>query len=182
MLAAVNEGFAAESSVPATGKCRATEPPEMKKGSSGAPWGSVEVLLDLFYAGQRPAPAAVARLDHVPDLVERLRRCIEFLADESGKAHTDNVARTFFRNVEDFSIDRDDVGLLRGLTTFGKTQLDLAKHFRRREFANVLEVAGIVRCLQANEIHFGIAYETIDIEIGRDKVGAARSRRKGGAK
>ena len=54
------------------------------------------------------------------------------------------------------------------MATFGEIQLDLAEHFRRREFTDVFKVAGIVSCLQANEIHLGIADEAIDIEAGRN--------------
>ena len=148
-----------------------------KKGAPAPPLWSVETLLNLRDTGQRPATAAVARLDHVPDLVERLRRRVEFLADESGEAHADDVAGALLGHIEDLGIDRHDVGLLGGLAAFGETQLDLAEHFRRREFTDVFKVAGIVSCLQANEIHLGIADEAIDIEAGRNvPTGAAGSR------
>ena len=49
-----------------------------------------------------------------------------------------------------------------------KIDADLGKHLRRREFANVIEVAGIVGRLQAEEIELGHAQKPFLIESGGD--------------
>ncbi len=121
-------------------------------------------LLNLLNTGQCPATAAVSRLGHVPDFIKWFGRASFFFPDQAMETHADNVATSLFGDIENFSVELHNVGFLLRRAPFAHTQLDFSEHFRRGEFADVIEIAGIVGSLQANEVDLGVARKAFDIE------------------
>ena len=143
-------------------------------------WCCRNGLLDLLNAGQYPATAAVARLGHVPDLGEGLGGGAVFLADQAVEMDADDVAAGFFRHVEHLGVELGDIGRLLGALALVDAHLDLGEHFRRGEFADVVQIAGVVGGLKANEVHLGIAHEAVDIEVGSPVLKAGVDKPTGG--
>jgi hypothetical protein len=67
-------------------------------------------------------------------------------------------------DVEHLGVDADDIGALRRRAALLQLELDRSEHLRRGEGAQVVEVAGVVGRLQADEDHLGDALEALGVE------------------
>ena len=136
----------------------------------------------LLDAGDRPLAAAVGRLHQVPDFVEGLGDAVGLLADQAVEADADDLPIGLAGDVEHFGVDADDVGALRRRAALLQVEPDRGEHLRRGEGAQVLEVAGVVGRLQADEDHLGDALEAFGVEArGQARAVALRRERRAAA-
>mgnify|MGYP001559602145 CR=1 FL=1 len=117
----------------------------------------------LLNAGDGPLAAAVERLDHVPDLVERIGHAVLLFADQTVETHADDLAFALGREVEHLEL-RDREGLIgrqvvRGDLTATCRDSDLGQLLRRRVepeplgmWDRILKVVGIQAEVSAKPI------------------------------
>ncbi len=102
----------------------------------------------------------------MPDFVEG-RRCLAVFADQAAEADADDVAAGFLGHVDHLGVELGNIGCLLGTLALIDGQLDLGEHFRCGEFADVVQIAGIVGGLQADEVDLGVAHEAVGVKTGR---------------
>jgi hypothetical protein len=95
----------------------------------------------------------------VPGFVDGFRGRVDVFAQKPGEAHADDVAGGLFGHVENFGVERHDVGLLGAAALLHPVHLDLGEQLRGGVLTDVLEVAGVVGGLQADEVDLGVAHE-----------------------
>ena len=71
-----------------------------------------------------------------------------------------------------------DIGLLTAAAAGFILQLDLGKYLGSQKLFEIVEIAGIVGCLQADEIQLGLTQKALDVKTGRD--GGVRHIARGG--
>ncbi|CAI07339.1 hypothetical protein ebA2197 [Aromatoleum aromaticum EbN1] len=133
----------------------------------------------LLNAGDNPAAAAVAGFREMPPLVELDRRRPCFFADQAVKTHADEVTLRLLGIADDLRLQIDHFGTLDNVAAFLDLHLQFREHFRRDELTQVVEVARVVRRLQAHEVELRLAHEGLRIESCRKHAGTGRRSRSG---
>lgn len=103
----------------------------------------------------------------MPNFVNINRNGVLFQMQRAGVAHPHDVLPNPFMHSYHFCIDRHDVSLLRLAAQCIDIDLDFSKYFGAGEGANVVQVAGIVSRLQANEVDLGLTRKALCIEVDR---------------
>src|SRR4029079_3075733 len=162
------QGSASSRWLSATGTGGANSIGEKTKATGRWPlMGSRSSSVCLLDARKQPAGRAVERLGEIPDFLEALGGGRRMLADHSREPHARPVLGALGHHLEQVGIERYHVGLLLRPAALGDILLQFAEELRRREFTQLLDIAGVVRELKLHEVQLRGAYETGYVEAGR---------------